>query len=155
MTIPQSEADRLVAIHKKPADPSAVYSYPSIGGDISIPLVAVSGNEHFLLDVARGRIRLDRCKSQVRFQTTVCLCRLEWVGAPHTNPDAACPIQRLNQFRGRRILSPHIHWYVENFDDRWAEPFALPVPDTFEEKLELFSQYVNIIIPPTISGVLI
>ncbi|ACF15088.1 conserved hypothetical protein [Chloroherpeton thalassium ATCC 35110] len=103
----QIEADRLIEIEKIRVDDKC-YSYPALGGKLSIPLISTDGKENFFLDIHKARINLLRGTYQTRARQVIPLIRLDFGGAPHTNPD------------GEDIPCPHLHIYREGFGDKWA-----------------------------------
>lgn len=137
----QVEADRLIAIEKHRIDDERT-AFPTTGKRTTIPLISTDGKEHFLLDLIRGRIKLEKVTMQNRAQQTVALVRIDF-GVPHRNPD------------DEEIGSPHLHVYREGYGTKWAQ--ALP-PDKFRNQddvwmvLEDFMTYCNIMTPPRIQG---
>ena len=107
----QADADALLAVEKRRLD-STAYDFPFGGQRVEIPLVSADGNEQFLLDLNRGRIRLTKMTYQYRAWKTVVLARLDLDGPPHRNPD------------GVELSCPHLHLYREGYGTRWA--FELP-----------------------------
>lgn len=105
--IPQTEADRLCALDKRRIS-NEVWALPGLGGEVSIPLVSHDGREHFLLDLARGRINLAKGKNQNRWSRITILARLDYGGSPHRNPD------------GIEVGPNHLHIYREGYGDKWA-----------------------------------
>ncbi len=137
----QSEADLLRSLEKHRVD-ETTWTYPGMGGALSIPLVSKNGREQFVLDIRRGRVNLAKGSYQNRARRVVVLLRLCFGGGPHENPD------------GTPIGSPHIHIYREGYGDKWAED--LPVSDfadasnrwnTFQD----FLRFCNIVEPPHIN----
>ncbi len=144
MNLTQPEADALIAMEKHRKDDTR-YSYPNLGGLISVPLQSPDRREQFILDVHRGRIDLLKVTHQNRARAVVVLVRLDLGGPTHQNPD------------GQDIACPHLHIYREGFGDKWA----IPVPgDRFSkisdlwQTLEDFMRYCNITNPPDIEKVL-
>ena len=133
----QGEADALLAMKKRCADPNILY-YPGLGGKVIAPLISVDGNERFILDIWRSNFVLGKGNYQNRWRKTLILARLDFGGAPHRNPD------------GEEIEIPHLHLYREGFGDKWAIPVP---PNEFSDPsdprlmLEDFMQYCNIIKP--------
>ena len=82
----QTEADALFAMEKRRSDDTE-WSYPDLGGHVTIPLVSIDRRESFLLDLRRGRIDLGKGTYQNRGRQIVALARLDFGGAPHRNPD--------------------------------------------------------------------
>ena len=105
----QQEADALLAFEKHYKGKDEFF-FPSLGGDLRIPLYSLDNREEFILDISRGSISLEKNKFQTRARTTVILVRVDIGGSPHRNPD------------GTEIPCPHIHFYKAGFDDKWAEP---------------------------------
>jgi len=140
INLTQSEADALIAMEKHRAD-DELWSYPDLGGSISVPLVSANRREHFFLDVSRRRIDLAKGTYQNRGRQVIVLVRLDFGGPPHRNPD------------GEEVGSPHLHLYREGYGDKWA--FLAPT-DRFPrlekpwETLEDFMRYCHIVEPPRI-----
>ncbi|NTW49757.1 MAG: hypothetical protein HGB19_08545 [Chlorobiales bacterium] len=140
-TLTQTEADHLIALEKMRVD-DARHAYPSPGGALSIPLISINKKEDFLLDIHKSRIDLKKGKYQPRARQTIPLVRLDFGGAPHTNPD------------GTSIPCPHLHIYREGFGDKWADPAPI---DVFTDLANLyqtlvqFMEFCNISQPPFIN----
>src|SRR5208282_999150 len=111
INLTQPEADALIAMEKHRTDDTR-YSYPNLGGLISVPLQSADKREQFILDVHRGRIDLLKVTHQNRARVVVVLVRLDLGGPTHRNPD------------GQDIPCPHLHIYREGFGDKWA--MAIP-----------------------------
>lgn len=140
VNLTQAEADALLAMQKRRSDDTE-WSYPDLGGYITIPLVSIDRREPFLLDLRRGRIDLSKGTYQNRGRQVVILARLDFGGAPHRNPD------------GEEIGSPHLHLYREGFGDKWAFPVPgdyFPNPHDAWRTLQDFMRYCNIVEPPII-----
>ena len=136
----QAEADALLAMEKRRSDDTE-WSYPDLGGHVTIPLVSIDRRESFLLDLRWGRIDLGKGTYQNRGRQVVVLARLDFGGAPHRNPD------------GEEIGSPHLHLYREGFGDKWAYPVSddhFPNPHDTWQTLQDFMRYCNIVVPPVI-----
>lgn len=118
----QGEADALIQIEKRWRD-DLVYTYPGVGGLLTVPLISIDCREEFILDVRRGRIDLSKVTHQLRGRVVAILVRVDIAGPPHTNPD------------GVVVPCPHIHLYKENFGDKWAQP--LP-PSYFSNVTDLW-----------------
>lgn len=136
----QAEADALIAMEKHRVDATR-YMFPPTGGKLTVPLQSPDRREHFLLDVSRGRLDLQKAKYQERARQVVVLVRLDLGGPPHRNPD------------DEEVPSPHLHLYREGFSDKWA--FAVPV-DAFPRLADLyatmddFMRYCRVTDPPLI-----
>ena len=136
----QAEADAIISVEKV-RENDEWSRYPSLGGNVCLPLLSVDKKEHFLLDVSRGKIDLLKGKYQERGRQVIVLVRLDFGGAPHRNPD------------GQEIACPHLHLYRCGFGDKWA----MPVPqDRFADTSDLwrtlqdFMRYCNITRAPNI-----
>jgi hypothetical protein len=134
----QAEAEALLAMEKHRVDGQA-WNYGGLAGSVAIPLISADRREHFLLDICRGRINLQKGTYQNRARQAVILARLDFGGSPHRNPD------------GEEIPGPHLHLYREGYGDRWASP---PPADRFApgadpwETLQEFMRFCNISRPP-------
>ena len=151
--LPQSEADKLIAIEKKRVN-DEIYDFPMAGDILEIPIVSFNGREKFLLDINRGRIIISKCTYQKRYKETIILIRLDIDGPPHLNPEVIkVPLPYLSDYNGIAIECPHLHLYVENFMDKWAIPVTLEkfpkIKDIYETLYDFFN-YCNIIQPPNV-----
>ena len=127
ISIPQTEADALLALEKHRVEDTA-YEFPAQGGRLRIELQSPDKREMFLLDVSRSQVALEKGTYQNRARSVVVLARLDFGGAPHRNPD------------DQEIACPHIHLYREGFADRWA--FPLP-SDTFTNQSERWQLFLD------------
>lgn len=140
LVLTQSEADALLALEKRKAG-DVLWSFPTMGGSISIPLVSMDAREDFILDVSQGRINLKKRTFQGRGRQTIILARLDLGGPGHRNPD------------GEELPCPHLHLYREGFGDKWAVP---PLKTEFTDltdpmrTLQDFMRFFRIVDPPTI-----
>lgn len=149
----QREADILISLTKiRKSDEE--YPFPLIGETLIIPVVSENGEEYFLIDVNRGRIRISKCTYQERYQEQVVLIRLDVDGAPHKNPEVVdIPFSYLEPFNGKIIVCPHLHLYVEGFMDKWAIPAPTDkFPDTTNlfKTLQDFLSYCNVVEKPSV-----
>ena len=136
----QAEADELLAMPKVRAD-SEERQFPSPGRFVSAPLASQDGREHFLLDINRRSLNLNRVVFQNRAKIIVVQARLDLGGAPHRNPDDV------------EIGVPHLHLFREGFGEKWAfEVPALNFKDTSDrwQTLGDFMRFCNIVDPPII-----
>lgn len=144
INLTQSEADALMAMEKHRTDETR-YSYPNLGGLMTVPLRSPDRREQFILDVQRSRIDLLKVTHQNRARAVVVLVRLDLGGAPHRNPD------------GQEIPCPHLHVYREGFGDKWATPVPLDIflhPSDLWRTLQDFMSYCSITKLPHIDKVL-
>jgi len=109
----QELADSLLSLEKHRIDDTIIQlAHICHGGSLTVPLIAPSNKEEFLLDIERNRINLLKGKYQTRVRGAILLARLDFGGAPHRNPD------------GQEISCPHLHLYRENYGMKWA--FSVP-----------------------------
>ena len=72
---------------------------------------SLNGDDLFILNITRGNKELDKISYQIRQNSNNnILLRIETKGPRHRNPN------------GDYISGPHIHIYIENFEDDWAIP---------------------------------
>ena len=141
INLTQTEADALIAKEKRKVN-EELWSYPGLGGSISIPLESLDKRENFLLDISRGKIDL-KGTYQNRSRQVIVLIRLDFGGQPHRNPD------------DEEIPSPHLHIYREGYGDKWAMPIPadkFPNISNLWQTLNDFMKICNIIEPPSIEG---
>ena len=136
----QAEADALIGLAKiKVSDER--YDYPGTGGSIVVPLTSQDKREDFLMDIYRGRIDLLKGTYQSRARQVIVLVRVDFGGAPHSNPD------------GNDVPCPHLHLYREGFGDKWAVPLPAEkfknISDLWQT-FEDFMQFCNIVDRPAI-----
>jgi hypothetical protein len=72
----------------------------------------MDGEHGFFFHMRRSGNVVSQMTTQERYETNEILLRLDTDGSPHTNPDDTV------------VPTPHLHVYVEGFDDKWA--FELP-----------------------------
>lgn len=139
MELSENEIDVLLKTEKYCFE-SQKFSFPQLGGKISIPLFSENKQEEFLLDISRSRIEVLKTTYQNRARKTIILLRLDIGSAPHRNPN------------GQEISSPHLHIYKECYGDK----FAYPLPEEFNlcsdsiDYLNTFMDYCNIVVKPNI-----
>lgn len=114
MPISQNEADRLLYMPKEFTDSDALEFGVTQAMRYQRDLISVDRREKFILDVERGNRKRTRLKYQTRGREVIILARLELDGPDHINPPDA------PHRPGERLRCPHIHLYVEGFEDRIA-----------------------------------
>lgn len=138
----QSLADHLIHMEKYVASQTEILLPPS--GSINLDLTDSKKIEKFKIDIRRARIDLKKGTNQMRTRQTIILLRLDFGGAPHRNPD------------GQEINCPHLHFYKEGYEDRWAYSLSekgFPSIKNFERTVEDFLIYCNVAnIPPINTG---
>lgn len=140
IAISQEEADLLIGLEKERIDDTR-WSYPSLGGEVVIPLISVDKRENFILDISTGRIDIAKGTYQNRVRQVIVLVRLDFGGQPHRNPD------------GQEIHSPHLHIYREGYGVKWAFDIPAQIFKNVQDKWQMlddFMRYCNITIPPII-----
>jgi hypothetical protein len=156
--ISQQEADNFFSMLKYPED-DIEYIFPSSGEKLIIPFFSEDKRENFLFDIYRGRIKITKVKYQNRIRKAYILRRLDFDGAPHLNPLVeSVPLPFLEQYNGIEIPSPHLHFYVEGFGDKWALPaeeFIDLKDNDIYEIMENFFNYCNVAKFPNIKKTLL
>lgn len=103
----------------------------------SLNLESADKKEKFTIDCSKGRISM-KYSNNLRCRAIIPLLRLDVGGGYHNNPkvDIAClpgdPFYEVHyQCVGMEFSpgEPHIHYYREGFNDRWA----YPLPDCFTD----------------------
>jgi len=123
----QDLANDLIKIEKKKID-NTIYEFPDRGNKLKVPIISIDEEHRFLIDVVRGNIKLKQITYQERYQKEITLVRLDIEGSPHTNPSVAeVPFEFLEPYNSRFFDCPHLHLYVEGYDDKWA----IPVPENY------------------------
>ncbi len=136
----QETADALLAMEKRKLDDS-VWGFPDLGGSVQVPVVSADGEEHFIFDLGRGRIKLSKVTYQERHAVDP-LARLDVDGPDHMNPD------------GEIMACPHLHLYREGYGTRWAE--QCPAEwftdlSNIRTTLDQFFDYCHVVEPPQVN----
>jgi hypothetical protein len=156
MLITQLEANKLIAMQKI-KEKSESYNFPFQGEILNIPLVSKDKRESFLITVNRGKKQF-KCSYLERYDKVIILVRLDLDGPPHINPDevpniSEKPLSNIFSFYGQIIQCPHLHLFVEGYDDKWAIPALseiFPRTKDLYKTLEDFLSYCNIVDIPLI-----
>jgi hypothetical protein len=114
MPIAQNEATRLLRMAKEFTDADPLEFSNGQPMNFHRALVSLDRRERFVLDVERGRRKRTRLKYQTRGREIIILARLEIDGPDHVNPPTS------PHRPGERIPCPHMHLYVEGYEDRVA-----------------------------------
>ena len=154
--ITQAEADNLNAMEKKIKNSEKFLEFPAPGDFIEINLLSLDEALKFIIDINRkGSIRL-KYAYQERYRGSIILVRLDISGSPHTNPEVdSVPLDYLESINGKKIDCPHLHVYVENYDDKWAIPVPVdkfPKLQNLEDTLNDFFRFCNVVEFPIIQG---
>lgn len=143
--ITQEEADALLQMEKHRVD-DKTWSYADNQGKVRIPLKAPASREEFILSLWRGGIELRKGNYNTLARKVVILARLDYGGAPHTNPD------------GETIPCPHLHVYKEGAATQWAYPLSQEVFTNQADAwalLDEFMGYCRITDPPRIARMVV
>lgn len=145
--ITQADADFLFEMEKFPEEDNE-YDFPTSGNKLIIAFTSSDKREKFLFDISRGSIKITKVTYQNRARKAFILRRLDIDGPTHTNPEVeTVPLQFLAPYNGKEIPTPHLHIYVEGYDEKWA----IPVKDVIEindlemyDIMEAFFKYCNV-----------
>lgn len=153
----QPDADFFFQMEKFPENEKS-FEYPNSGEKLSLLFTSADKREIFHFDVLRGSIRITKATYQSRARKAYVLRRLDLDGPVHVNPYVdVVPLPFLEPYNGKEIPCPHLHIYVEGFDERWAIPandiIDLKDKDLYEI-MELFFRYCNVKKLPKISKTL-
>ena len=155
-TLTEEEAIELFEMEKFPTDDMTLY----INENFTIDLESEDREEKFFISYHRASITL-KYTDQLRCRTHIPLLRLDIGGAMHTNPRISSPCLPRDPFYdvhdhciGRVFLpgEPHIHFYREGYDDRWAYPVPKEFTD-LNDVLRTMKQFLakcNVVRPPSI-----
>lgn len=133
INLSQKEADSLIAMEKVLSSGKAIV-LPSSGRKITLNCFSADKKEEFILDCARGSIKLSKISHQIRARKVVPLVRLDIDSSPHLNPD------------GEWISGSHIHIYRAGYADK----YAYEIPEDFKNLSDMtltfrdFMAYCNI-----------
>ena len=155
----QKDADLFFEMEKFPEDKDQEFEFPHSGQKLTIPFTSLDGHEKFLFDINRGTIRITKVTYQNRVRKAFVLRRLDFDGAPHTNPEVeTVPLALLEPYNGKEIPAPHVHIYYEGFGERWAVPADMFVElerKDIYETMEEFFRYCNVKEFPNITKTLL
>ena len=147
----QKEAAHLMSLPKR-SETNDIYNFPPPKEMLKLPLISHNGKERFFIDINRRGILISRCSYQERYRKTVILARLDIHGPPHRNPKVdKVPFPFLAPYNGKELSSPHLHIYVEGFDDKWAiSADCFPHTSDLYQTLLDFFDFCNVIKPPRV-----
>ena len=156
--IEQRDADFFFEMEKFPEEEKE-YRFPGSGQKLTIAFTSSNKRESFLFDIYRGSVRITKITYQNRVRKAFILRRLDIDGPTHTNPEVdTVPFDFLKSYNGKEIPTPHLHIYVEGYDEKWA----IPANDIFEtqnkdifEMMEQFFRYCNVKQMPDIKKTLL
>jgi hypothetical protein len=156
--ITQQDADFFFEMEKFP-EAEKEYQFPNSGEKLIIAFTSSDKRENFLFDIYRGSIRITKITYQNRVRKAFILRRLDLDGPLHVNPEVeTVPLSFLEPYNGKEIPTPHLHIYVEGYDEKWA----IPADDFLEthnkdifEMMEQFFRYCNVKQLPNIKKTLL
>jgi hypothetical protein len=111
MSITQAEYDFLIKQEKVFEDTIQPISLGPAPIQWTRQVNSISTKEIFQLDFYRGSFELTRFTYNKRYRQTIILIRYDSRGR-HTNPD------------GQYFDGPHVHFYREGFNDKFAYPIS-------------------------------
>jgi len=114
MALTQAEADALLQMPKEFVETDLLELPKTQPLNFVRSLRSIDRREEFLFDFERGNRNRARLKYQTRGRKVIVLARLDISGPAHRNPPDS------PYCAGIRLLCPHFHLYVENFEDRIA-----------------------------------
>ncbi len=155
--ITQADADYLFDMDKFPEE-DIEYDFPTSGNKITIKFTSSDKREKFLFDISRGSIKITKVTYQSRARKAFVLRRLDIDGPTHINPNVEfVPVKLLQPYNGKEIPTPHLHIYVEGYEEKWA----VPVKDFIEindldlyDIMEAFFKYCHVTQFPVINQTL-
>src|SRR5690606_33171916 len=101
--ITQQDADFFFGMEKFPEEDKE-YGFPNSGEKLIIPFTSADKRENFLFDIYRGKIKITKVVYQNRVRKAYILRRLDYDGAPHTNPEVdSVPLEMLEPYNGSEI----------------------------------------------------
>lgn len=156
--ITQQDADFFFAMEKYPEEDKE-YQFPNSAEKLIIPFTSADKRENFLFDIYRGSIRITKVTYQNRVRKAYILRRLDLDGALHVNPEVeTVPFEFLEPYNGKEIPTPHLHFYIEGYGEKWAIP-ANDILETNDkdifEMMQQFFSYCNVKQLPNIKKILL
>lgn len=131
-TLDASEATYLLEMPKKLKSPQVAY----LDRKFTLDIESIDGKEEFIVDVGNYSITI-KYKNQLRCRSNMPLLRLDVGTGWHRNPNVRISCNPTDPFfdvhddcigRYYEPGEPHIHFYREGFDDKWA----YPIPSCFK-----------------------
>lgn len=152
MILSQQEAQRLFELPKKTFSAYSI-NFPPEGEKLTLECFSEEKRYIFQADIDRSGLIKPKLKFQNRYNKVFVLRRLEIIGPPHKNPPDALEFDYLKKYENMEIPCPHLHIYIEGFNDKWAIPvsdlndLSILTGDTPYEVMTKFFKYCNIEIP--------
>lgn len=140
MSISQADFDSLIQEEKMFVDLVTPIKLSPAPMSWTREIKAINSKNLFLFDFYRGSFELSRYTFNKRYRQSIVLMRYD-SGGRHTNPD------------GESFDGPHIHFYREGYNDKFAFPSSdlkIEESDSMEEVLEKLLQFCNVKKRPSI-----
>jgi hypothetical protein len=114
----QQDADFFFGMEKIPEEEKE-YQFPISGQKLIIPFTSSDKRENVLFDIYRGSISIFKITYQNRVRKAFILRRLDLNGPMHVNPEVeTVPLPILQLYNGKKIPTPHLHLYIEGYDEK-------------------------------------
>jgi hypothetical protein len=152
MSITQEESISLFEMRKIPVKELSC-TFPEAGSKMEIELCSEDRRFNFQADINRKGNKTPKLIYQHRTGKIYILRRLDFIGAPHKNPPEMIDDELMSKFVNADIPSPHLHIYMEGYNDRWAVPLSeisqvnIIAQDDAFTVMEKFFEYCNIELP--------
>jgi len=121
MELTQEESDKLFKLKKKIFSEFQLI-FPSSGDKLTIECYSENKRYQFQADINRRGYIKPKLGFMNRYNKVVILRRMDIIGPPHTNPPEAIGLDLFDEFANTEIPCPHLHFYIEGFNDKWALP---------------------------------
>lgn len=143
--ITQQDADFFFAMEKFP-DEEKEYQFPSSGQKLTIEFSSSDKRENFTFDIYRGSICITKITYQSRVRKAFILRRLDLDGPTHVNPETeVIPLPFLEPYNEKEIPTPHLHFYVEGYGEKWAIPANIVLATVDKDIFEMMEQFFIIV----------
>ena len=152
MSLIQQEADDLFSMRKVQIRELSL-TFPEDGTKLEIELCSEDKRYTFQADINRKGNKFKKLIYQNRTSKIYVLRRLDFIGSPHCNPSVEIENKLFSKYLNTDIPCPHIHFYIEGFNDKWAVPLQEIMDIKINENddaftiMEKFFRYCNIEIP--------
>ena len=149
MNLTQTEAEQLFELNKYQASAITV-NFPIQGESIEIELQNETGRIKFIGDINNANEIVKKATFQVRYKKIFVLRRLDLNGN-HRNPPDQAPNAIFEGYENYVFnKEDHVHFYFEDFGERWALPLSIMSEigitenDDLFEKMQKFFKYCNV-----------
>ena len=149
MNLTQIEAEQLIDL-KKYCVSKIIVEFPYQGEEIEIELQNETGRIRFIADINNTNEIVKKATLQLRYKKIFALRRLDFNGN-HKNPPENAPDPIFKGYENYVFQrEDHVHFYMEDFGERWALPLSclpeigITENDDLFEKMEKFFKYCNV-----------